>query len=546
MSLKQQQAFNNKTICSQETICNAKTKLLKIVDSICSEYHLQYFAFSKLLISCVHYNDFIPDEADSEWEIGLIREDYQRLIDILCRTTFPSNVRFTDRTETDKPRMFALLEILEEVRHNDVYVAKLFHIRITPFDKLPQAYDTRICHLEKMVKLNNCYDKINRWRTFRPASQRLGKYLFCHLVYGMRSLDKQHDKIMLAAQEYNTDDSAVCVTRTAFRPSRIISLDQLFPLQRLPFRDMMLLCPNDYTVWTPKLDGAFEHQVKAIQSASLIILQKLDEICRQLKIGYFICGGTLLGCIRHGGFIPWDDDVDVAMLRKDYDRFLNEAVPLLDERFFLQTRESDPKIPYLYSKLRLNNTEYITSYVENRDFHKGIGLDIFPFDYIPDAPSEQKKFKERVLSLADKHALIARYQIKEPENEIPPRNLKEKWYHFTQKAKRQYYNHRSLKVSQTKYIKEVTRYNKDALKNGLSSVASFVPSYTYIKCDDLLPYQNAKFNGIDVMIPKNPDAFLTMQYGDYRQLPPKHLQVAHKLVRWSVDSLSKAATGPEI
>jgi hypothetical protein len=64
-------------------------------------------------------------------------------------------------------------------------------------------------------------------------------------------------------------------------------------------------------------------------------------------------------------------------------------------------------------------------------------------------------------------------------------------------------------------------------------VASFVPSYTYIKIDDLLPYQRGNFEGIEVSIPKRPDIFLEMQYGNFMELPPQHMRVAHRLLRWS-------------
>ena len=97
---------------------------------------------------------------------------------------------------------------------------------------------------------------------------------------------------------------------------------------------------------------------------------------------------------------PWDDDVDVAMLRADYDRFLSEAPNLLGKEFFLQIRETDPTIPYLFSKIRLNGTEYCTEYNKDRAYHKGICLDIFPFDYVPNDLKERELFVKEVIGLA--------------------------------------------------------------------------------------------------------------------------------------------------
>ena len=301
----------------------------------------------------------------------------------------------------------------------------------------------------------------------------------------------------------------------------------------MKFRDIEISCPRDTSVWQPVLDEELSRQVSSIQRADLELIKVFDEVCQKLGVGYFICGGTMLGYMRHEGFIPWDDDVDVAMLRADYDRFINEAGPLLPERFFLQTRETDPNIPYLFSKIRLDDTEYITKYNEKRDFHKGICLDIFPFDYVPNGIGERNAFRKEVRELSKQHNWIANRQLPFPEEKCTPRNETEARYIAEQEEVLKYYWSQSLKESQQKYLDVATRYNDKAEKLGLHTVASFVPSYTWIRLDDLLPYQRGVFEGVEVSVPKRPDIFLKMQYGNYMELPPKHMQVAHRLVRWS-------------
>lgn len=94
----------------------------------------------------------------------------------------------------------------------------------------------------------------------------------------------------------------------------------------------------------------------AHQQALHTLLVEFDRVCRALEIPYVLYAGTLLGAVRHQGFIPWDDDLDVLMLREDYDRFLREAPGVLDtETFFLQKEFSD-HWPLFFSKLRLNGT----------------------------------------------------------------------------------------------------------------------------------------------------------------------------------------------
>ena len=117
------------------------------------------------------------------------------------------------------------------------------------------------------------------------------------------------------------------------------------------------------------------------QCALYGLLREFDRVCKALDITYFLFAGTLLGAVRHQGFIPWDDDLDVIMRRKDYERFLNEAPAVLDqERFFLQAEFSE-HFPMFFSKLRLNGTTCLERYhPKDPESHQGVYMDIFPCD----------------------------------------------------------------------------------------------------------------------------------------------------------------------
>lgn len=123
------------------------------------------------------------------------------------------------------------------------------------------------------------------------------------------------------------------------------------------------------------------------QRTLCLILQEFDRVCRTLNIPYTFFSGTLLGAVRHHGFIPWDDDVDVMMLREDYDRFLREAEAVLDkERFFLQ-KEFSEHWPMFFSKLRMNNTTCLEKFhPKDTQMHQGIYMDIFPCDNVLSVP----------------------------------------------------------------------------------------------------------------------------------------------------------------
>lgn len=123
-----------------------------------------------------------------------------------------------------------------------------------------------------------------------------------------------------------------------------------------------------------------DSDLNKLHSNLLIILQEFDRICKKHKLKYFLSDGTLLGAVRHRGFIPWDDDIDVQMLRKDYDKFCEICKNELGESFFLQTQETDPFYNWSYGKLRLCNTDFVRSGQEHLKQKTGIFIDIFPLD----------------------------------------------------------------------------------------------------------------------------------------------------------------------
>jgi len=125
-------------------------------------------------------------------------------------------------------------------------------------------------------------------------------------------------------------------------------------------------------------------QLRKLHIILLELLIELDSICRKHGIEYTLSGGTLLGAVRHGGFIPWDDDVDVSMRREDYDRFREACKIELDtSRFFWQDNTTDPEYPWGYGRLRRNDSEFVRIGQEHMKMRTGIFLDVFPNDYIP-------------------------------------------------------------------------------------------------------------------------------------------------------------------
>lgn len=257
--------------------------------------------------------------------------------------------------------------------------------------------------------------------------------------------------------------------------------------------------------------------LKKIHKVSLYILLSFDKFCREHDLIYFLDSGTALGAVRHGGFIPWDDDIDVGMPRKDYERLM-QMENKLPEDLFLQTRNTDPLYKRNTAKLRLRGTLFQekneASYTEN-----GFFIDIFPFDNI-----SSNKIKARIDGFvigrlhhlisswwnggdgsSNSHRLIVKMFIKKiPESFIE--RLNEKFL-------------------------ELCRKNETQATGYMTSYYWFMSfNHTYVfESKRLLPVCDILFEGYPVKIMKDSDYYLSKIYGDYMQLPPESERVAHHL-----------------
>ena len=137
-------------------------------------------------------------------------------------------------------------------------------------------------------------------------------------------------------------------------------------------------------------------------------IQALDEvvrICDKYNITYYLLGGTLLGAVRHKGFIPWDDDLDIGMPRQDLIKFESVLKSELGDRFFYQSMDSEKEYDHYFSKIRINNTLLIEANDAVNSKHQGIFIDIFPLD-------KGKKHIDIIQKIRWKFVKAIKYQVR--------------------------------------------------------------------------------------------------------------------------------------
>ncbi|MDZ5038441.1 LicD family protein, partial [Clostridium perfringens] len=119
-------------------------------------------------------------------------------------------------------------------------------------------------------------------------------------------------------------------------------------------------------------------EIKRLQEYEIEMLKTVDRICKKNNIKYYLTWGSALGAIRHGGFIPWDDDIDISMTWDDYKKFEEIAQSELGDKYFYQSQQTDKHCFTTWNKIRINNTTSMEKHLKHIKCHYGICMDIFP------------------------------------------------------------------------------------------------------------------------------------------------------------------------
>ena len=251
--------------------------------------------------------------------------------------------------------------------------------------------------------------------------------------------------------------------------------------------------------------------LRHLQKLELMILKDFIKICEENNLDYYIYGGSLIGTIRHEGFIPWDDDLDVIMFREDYDKFKQIFNSSENDKYYLLCSENEEDYFYLFSKLVLKGTVFEERWVNQVNFNLGINIDIFVMDDLSD--NKIKRFFQLKKAFFYNKLLIMS-KIKVPDLSGPLLIITN-FIHFILKLLR--INPKNIQKWYYNFI--MSYHNVDASE--VFDVAVTVEEYPQIfNKKGFKPIQKFKFEDIEVNVPNNYDEILTSIYGDYMQLPP--------------------------
>lgn len=277
--------------------------------------------------------------------------------------------------------------------------------------------------------------------------------------------------------------------------------------------------PSTSSQSTLELDSV---AIRRIQNEQIEILKEVDRICREFGISYQLYAGSLIGLVRHQGPIPWDDDIDIAMIREEYDRFIKICKSELRNDFFLQTPETEPQTPHTFAKIRRNGTVFRELRTAHIKMHHGLFIDIFPFDRVPESNSG-RYIHEFLINLGHRARSIklvnsthsgltglVRVFLKKLLR-LVPLNLLNSYFEF------------------------VTRFFNKTNSPMVSQLSSGVSTGGYSRCmvprADFFDLIELPFDGVMVFAPRAYHDHLTRHFGNYLDLPAVNERVpGHNII----------------
>ena len=257
-----------------------------------------------------------------------------------------------------------------------------------------------------------------------------------------------------------------------------------------------------------------------LQRKEFDILKQFVNVCSILNLQYFLVCGSALGAIKYSGFIPWDDDIDVALPRKDYEIFCEKAKSYLPEWCFLQNYHTDAQYHRLGSKLRDSRTTYIEEMTDSLNINHGIFIDVFPLDGQWKTKIDAFKFQR------EKRIFEARRRVRLAYNRLSKDSMfmiRTNMCYFLYRTFGLFENTSAVIERYDKYVSSFSTEHSDIWCNHANSTSSL----EYASKKQYGDGRYVSFEGLQVCVPERYDEYLAQKYGDWRNDPPLSEQRGH-------------------
>ncbi len=252
--------------------------------------------------------------------------------------------------------------------------------------------------------------------------------------------------------------------------------------------------------------------LRELQLCELESLKDIKAVCEKYGIRYYLSSGTLLGAVRHQGFIPWDDDVDIEMPYADYLRFLQIAPVEMGDRYTLQNSDTDPYFHFAYSRIRKNNTTMMREWERTIPSHHGVWVDIFPMVKVGGTMDYRtKRLMLKVCTFLRMHDYVFelnRKWLTEQGGYVQMTIVK-----AARKLPKTF--RESLRNAMLRYI--FSQREKPYLTNVWTTISRRIPKEAFDEPAAILQFEDAEFSA-----PRDYDCYLRISYGDYMTPPPEN------------------------
>ena len=512
-------------------------EILDDFDRLCEKYKLCYFLAGGSMLGAIRHSGFIP--WDDDIDIGMPREDYDKFIKIgreaLGNKYTLECFEYNKKYHLPFAKIVKNNTVFDENVGNICYTKGIF-IDIIAFENVDEVNSSlkfRAGIVKNIMETMAYKHRIRKLKnTNKPyfvflLSLLPGRLLMRIQRHFMRKCKNNNSKYLNPLggtyhylRENNLREDILPPKKIKFEDREYYGMNKPDICMSKLYDNYMELPPKekrrnhrpDNIVFDTTKDDKYDS--KELRKLQLTLVELLDEvvrICNKHKLEYFVVGGTCLGAVRHKGFIPWDDDIDVAMPREDYEKFLVIARDELDPKYFLDYYKTSSENHFGFAKIKKNNTTFVQGYTYKS--HNGFFLDIFPLDY------NKKDTKLVAFDASLSRCLVETLKYKD-------KNLKLK------DLRRPYISLLFVPFTNKRLHKMIDYLYTHNNKKEHGNAAIYPTVYHYKKdvypMDVVFPHSEVEFEGKKYHAYHDPDKYLTHLYGDYMKLPPKEKQVAHK------------------